>query len=295
MKIALFGHKINQETIIYFNRILKISKVFHSEVYFEEKTLKNCRKVPGFYQEDFPIFNHHSNLPPDTQLFFAFGGDGTMLRAQTFIRDYNIPLVGINMGRLGFLAYFNTYDLTEKCISRLFSGDYEVDERSLLQINYLNKETPENNFILNELAVTRKETTSMIVVEVFINEEKLNSYWADGVIIATPTGSTGYSLSCGGPIIDPQTHNIVITPIAPHNLFVRPFIISDKEIVRLKVSSREKEYLLTLDSRIECLPDRVELTIKKADFTTKIVKFNKLSYLQALKEKLYWGIDQRNK
>ncbi|MFV0237295.1 MAG: NAD kinase [Flavobacteriales bacterium] len=294
MKIAIYGHKINSETIVYFNRIIEVCSNFNTTIYFEENTLKYCQKIETFKNASFHTFNHYKNLPSDTQLFFAFGGDGTMLRAQTFIQNHDIPLIGVNMGRLGFLAYFNTEDFTKNCIKRLLDGDFEVDERSLLRVDYINQKNPENNFALNELAITRKETTSMIVVDVYVNNEKLNAYWADGLIIATPTGSTGYSLSCGGPVIDPTTENIVITPIAPHNLFVRPFIISDNDIIRLKISSRVNEYSLTLDSRIDSLSTNVELEIKKASFTTKIVKFNKHSYLQALKEKLYWGIDQRN-
>ncbi|MFV0531139.1 MAG: NAD kinase [Flavobacteriales bacterium] len=294
MKIAIYGHKINSDNVLYFNRIIDVCSQSNIAVYFEENTLENYQKINKFKNNTFHTFNHYNNLPSDTLLFFAFGGDGTMLRAQTFIQNHDIPLVGINMGRLGFLAYFNTEDFTKNCIQRLLNGKFEVDERSLLRVDYINQENPENNFVLNELAITRKETTSMIVVDVFINNEKLNSYWADGLIIATPTGSTGYSLSCGGPIIDPVTDNIVITPIAPHNLFVRPFIISDKNVIRLKISSREEAYLLTLDSRIDSLSTDVELEIKRASFTTKIVKFNKHSYLQALKEKLFWGIDQRN-
>lgn len=294
MKIAIYGHKISSETIVYFNRIIEVSSNFNALIYFEENTLESCQKVEGFTKGSYYTFNHYHNLPSDTQLFFAFGGDGTMLRAQTFIQNHDIPLVGINMGRLGFLAYFTREDFTKKCIEHLLNGEFEVDERALLRVDYINQENPENNFALNELAITRKETTSMIVVDVYINDKKLNSYWADGLIIATPTGSTGYSLSCGGPIIDPVTNNMVITPIAPHNLFVRPFIISDKDIIRLKVDSREEEYLLTLDSRIDSLSTHIELEVKKASFTTKIVKFNEHSYLQALKEKLYWGIDQRN-
>ncbi len=294
MKIAIYGHKINSDNILYFNRVIEVSLSSNATIYFEENTLKNCQKTKGFKNNFFLTFNHYSNLPPDTQLFFAFGGDGTMLRAQTYIQDYEIPLVGINTGRLGFLAHFNTEDFTIDCIQRLLNNEFEVDERSLLRVDYINQENPENNFALNELAITRKETTSMIVVDVFINNEKLNSYWADGLIIATPTGSTGYSLSCGGPIIDPVTDNMVITPIAPHNLFIRPFIISDQDVIRLKINSRVKEYLLTLDSRIDSLPINVELEVKKASFTAKIVKFNKHSYLRALKEKLHWGLDQRN-
>ncbi len=295
MKIAIYGHKINSETIEYFNRIITVASNFSAQIVFEEKTIDECNKFDKFIKGNYNLFNHYDNLPSDTQLFFAFGGDGTMLRAQTFIQDYNIPLVGINMGRLGFLAYFNIEDFTCNCIERLLKGDFEVEERALLRVDYINGDAPENNFVLNELAVTRKETTSMIVVDVFINDEKLNSYWADGLIIATPTGSTGYSLSCGGPIIDPNTENIVITPIAPHNLFVRPFIISDKDVIRLKTDSRADEFLLTLDSRIHSLPISVELEVRKASYTTKIVKFSQHSYMEALKQKLYWGIDQRNK
>lgn len=294
-KIALFAHKISSETIQHLNLICEVAVESGFAIYFEKGTLSCCQKLENFCNIPVNTFSHHTDLPADTQLFFAIGGDGTMLRAQTFIQAYNIPIVGINLGRLGFLAPFTTAEIDKKLITRLLEQQYLIDERSMLSVKYLGDiPTPENHFALNELAITRKETTSMIVIEAYLNNEPLNNYWADGLIIATPTGSTGYSLSCGGPIIDPRNQNLVITPIAPHNLFVRPFIISDNDTIRLKIDSRADEYLLTLDSRINSLHKCIELEVKKAPFTAKIVRLENHSYINALREKLYWGLDQRN-
>lgn len=294
-KIAIFAHKVSPENIQYLNLICETATQKGFSIYFEINTLAFCQNIEGFCNIATNTFSHHADLPSDTDLFFAFGGDGTMLRAQTFIQEYAIPIVGINLGRLGFLAFFTIEEINNQLVSNLLDNNFLIDERSMLSVRYLgDNPTPENHFALNELAITRKETTSMIMIEAFLNDEPLNNYWADGLIIATPTGSTGYSLSCGGPIIDPRNHNLVITPIAPHNLFVRPFIISDDDVIKLRIDSRADEYLLTLDSRISSLSKNIELEVKKASYTAKIVRLEHHSYINALREKLYWGLDQRN-
>jgi len=213
----------------------------------------------------------------------------------TFVGDLGIPIVGINSGRLGFLATLQKENITES-IHKIMKRDYSISERSLLSIE---TEPPSSqfeslNFALNEIAVNRKNTTSMIKVETKVNDEYLTSYWSDGLIVATPTGSTGYSLSCGGPVIDPSTNSLVITPIAPHNLNARPLVIPDDWTISLRVSGREESYLVSLDSRIATLRNETIITIKKSPFTIKLVQLLDDSFLKTLRKKLLWGKDKRN-
>lgn len=228
-------------------------------------------------------------------MFVSFGGDGTILRATTFVRDLGIPIVGVNTGRLGFLSTFKKEDV-RKVVQEFKQGAYTVVERSLVQLNTekLDAEFGDLNFALNEITVSRKETTSMITVETYLNNEYLTSYWADGLIISTPTGSTGYSLSCGGPVIVPTAKSLVLTPIAPHNLNARPLVISDDTVIRLKVSGREDNHLVSLDSRIASLENGEEITISKAPYTIKMIEYTSESFLKTLRNKLLWGEDRRN-
>jgi NAD+ kinase len=236
-----------------------------------------------------------TKLDTSYDLFFSIGGDGTILKSITFVRDLDIPIVGVNTGRLGFLATIQKQDITSS-ITEILEGNYYISERSLLSIetNPSNKEITPLNFALNEVAVNRKNTTSMIKVETFINQEYLTSYWSDGLIVSTPTGSTGYSLSCGGPVIEPSNESIVLTPIAPHNLNVRPLVVPDNSVVTLKVSGREDTHLLSLDSRILTLKNETLITVKKAAFTIKFVQPIEESFIKTLRKKLLWGEDKRN-
>ncbi|MEM7382153.1 MAG: NAD kinase, partial [Bacteroidota bacterium] len=213
----------------------------------------------------------------------------------TFIGNLGIPIVGVNTGRLGFLSTFKKEDV-RKVIQEFEAGAYTIVERSLVEVhtNYEIPEFGELNFALNEVTVSRKDTTSMITVETHLNGEYLTSYWADGLIVATPTGSTGYSLSCGGPVIMPTAKSLVITPIAPHNLNARPLVISDDTEIRLKVSGREMNHLVSLDSRIATLENGKEIIIKKAGFTIKMIEYTSESFLKTLRNKLLWGQDRRN-
>jgi len=228
-------------------------------------------------------------------VLISIGGDGTMLRSVTFVKHYNIPIVGINTGRLGFLATIQTHSI-EKAINDIFNGDYKISERSLLSIKTepAYDELQTLNFALNEIAISRKNTTSMITVETTLDDEYLTSYWADGLIIATPTGSTGYSLSCGGPVIMPETNNLVLTPIAPHNLNARPLVISNDTKIKLQVSGREEHYLVSLDSRIATLEKDTTVYIEKAPFKIKMIELKEESFLDTLRKKLLWGEDKRN-
>lgn len=226
----------------------------------------------------------------------TIGGDGTILRAITFVRNLNIPILGINVGRLGFLAMAQKEDI-KNVLHALRTKAYKTSERTVIEALISNTETPISNinFALNEITVTRKNTASMITINTELNGEFLTSYWADGLIISTPTGSTGYSLSCGGPVIMPNAKNFVITPIAPHNLNARPLVIPDDTEVKLTISGREKKYFVSLDSRIETLSNKTSIIIRKANFSVKMIRLEGESFITTLREKLLWGEDNRNK
>ena len=210
------------------------------------------------------------------------------------MKDLGIAIVGINTGRLGFLSTIKTSAI-EEALDQIFEGNYRISKRSVLNV----KTSPETanldiDFALNEIAVSRKNTTSMISIETWLDDEYLTSYWADGLIISTPTGSTGYSLSCGGPIIMPESDSLALTPIAPHNLSARPLVISAKHKIRLKISGRENEFLISLDSRINSLKKATEVTIEKAAYHINMIELQGGSFIETLRKKLLWGVDQRN-
>jgi NAD+ kinase len=245
--------------------------------------------------ENIPHFTLEAGLDPSFDLMVSFGGDGTILRAITYIRDLGIPIVGVNTGRLGFLSTCQKENVREM-VRDFAGGNYRLVERSLVtaSLDGMPPGGDQLNFALNEVTVSRKDTTSMITVETYLNGEYLTSYWADGLIIATPTGSTGYSLSCGGPVMMPTARSLVITPIAPHNLNARPLVISDETEIKLKVSGREPQHLLSLDSRITSLENETEIWVRKAGFTINMVEFTSESFLKTIRNKLLWGEDRRN-
>ncbi|MDX9705050.1 MAG: NAD kinase [Weeksellaceae bacterium] len=292
MKIAIYGLKAEltqkKSFVDFFNELSK--RNIH---YTIEKEFKNIleKKLALSLKYD-ETFSSYEDLQEDVQLFFTFGGDGTILSAATVIQNKNIPIVGVNTGRLGFLATINIEYLFDS-LEGILNGNYKISKRSLIEV-HSNQVKIEFPFALNEVAVTRRETTSMITIDVSLNGEFLNSYWADGLIVSTPTGSTGYSLSCGGPIIHPENKNFVVTAIAPHNLNIRPFIISDDSILELNIKSREKKYFLSMDSRNKPLPTRVKLQLKKSDFQLFIIEPEEKTYLITLRDKMFWGSDKRN-
>tara|TARA_B110000971_G_C20031708_1_gene511751 strand:+ start:1510 stop:2400 length:891 start_codon:yes stop_codon:yes gene_type:complete len=294
-KAAIYGqsYAISSEKEI--KSLLKVLEENKIDFYIENKfyTLLLKYKVLEDTYKSFISFN---DLDSSFDIMFTIGGDGTFLRSATHIRDLDIPILGINTGRLGFLAIVNK-DAIEESIALVVKGEFTIQERTLLSIRTSPK-TPdfsELNFALNEITIAKKNTTSMIGVRTNLNGEYLTNYWADGLIISTPTGSTGYSLSCNGPVILPDSKNIVMTPIAPHNLNARPMVISDETKIELEVDSREKSYLISLDSRVTTVPKDTKIFIEKTAFTIKSILPKNQSFLKTLRSKLLWGEDIRNK
>ena len=294
MKIAVFGQtyqKSNEESLHILLSHLKNKNV---SIFLERQFFNNAKTL---FNNLFDPAVHHTFdiLDASYDLLISIGGDGTILRAITFVKDLNIPIIGINTGSLGFLATIQNENI-QVAIDAILEKKYKISERNLLTIatDPIHEEFKILDFALNEIAVSRKNTTSMITVETRLNGEYLTSYWSDGLIISTPTGSTGYSLSCGGPVITPDTNSFVITPIAPHNLSARPLVITDSTEIQLRVSGREDNYLVSLDSRIATLSNDTTVTIRKAPFTIKMIELLDESFLDTLRKKLLWGEDKRN-
>lgn len=291
MKIAVYSQYYPEKSSKAFDELigilLKNKVAIYIEKFFYEHISEDIKQLESIHS--------FSELNESFDLLISVGGDGTILRAITHVRDFSIPIVGINTGRLGFLATIQT-DEIETAIAHILNGNYKTSERTLLSVetNPGSDDVKETNFALNEIAVSRKNTTSMIIVETHLNDEYLTSYWADGLIVATPTGSTGYSLSCGGPVITPDANNIVLTPIAPHNLNARPLVIPDNTTIQLKVDGREDQHLMSLDSRIITLSNATVITIKKASFKIKMVELLDESFIDTLRMKMLWGEDKRN-
>lgn len=292
MKIAIYGQTYAKETSTRaFDALTGELSNYDTEIYVEAEFLK-LQNTSSLKNKDFKSFN---SLDGSFDLLISIGGDGTILRAITFVRDYGIPIIGVNTGRLGFLATVQTEDIPS-VLPLIFKNKYKLSERTLLSVTTIpsNSEIEEINFAFNEVAVSRKNTTSMITVETHLNAEYLTSYWADGLILSTPTGSTGYSLSCGGPVIAPDAKNFVLTPIAPHNLSARPLVIPDNTTISFKIDGREDHFLMSLDSRIVTLPNSTLVHIKKANFTIKMIELPDETFLDTLRKKLLWGEDRRN-
>ncbi len=259
--------------------------------------------VQHYYQQ----IKGHIRLPKKTFVFknyeelkqqqvdymITLGGDGTILDTPMLIRDMELPIAGVNLGRLGFLANIEKNKMTD-AFTDLINGSFSLDTRTLLQLESNLPLFEGQNYALNDCTILKRDTSSMIIVHVYINGEHLNSYWADGIILATPTGSTGYSLSCGGPIIFPNSNNFIITAVAPHNLNIRPIVISDDSVVSFQIEGRANSFLCTLDSRFEPITSEHKIAIKKADFDLKLIRLLDSNFLSTIRNKLNWGYDTRN-
>lgn len=288
MKAAIYTQKNDLDTFLYLSKF--ISELDKRGV----KSVLHSGMVDAMqFSKDFETFSGKNDLQEKgVTLFFTFGGDGTLVASLLFIQDLNIPVVGVNTGRLGFLASFTKEEVFRQ-LDDIMRGDVKISKRTVIEIVSPNKAMffP---YALNDITISRKETTSMITVESYIDGEFLNIFWGDGVIVATPTGSTAYSLSCGGPIITPDNKNFVITPIAPHNLNVRPLIVNDGVEIRLKVESRVPQYTLSLDSRLVHMETGVEVMLRKAKFELQLMHPKNLSFYETIRQKLLWGKDKRN-
>lgn len=293
-KVAIYGQSYSISAEKEIHTLLDVLEE-HQVTCFIEKQFFDLLKDNNILNKTYPTFSSYEELDTSFDIMFTLGGDGSILRAVTFIRDLNIPVLGINTGRLGFLATINKKAIQEN-IGFILKGEYSIQERTLLQVSTsrASKDINALNFALNEVTIARKNTTSMIGIRTLLNGEYLTNYWCDGLIISTPTGSTGYSLSCNGPVISPDSKSLVITPIAPHNLNARPMVISDQTVIDLSVEAREKEFLISLDSRITSVDENTKVRIAKAPFTIKTIIPKNQSFLQTLRSKLLWGEDTRN-
>ncbi|PXX98953.1 NAD kinase [Marinifilum breve] len=294
MKIALFGRLFNESFTDSFKLMFDEFAKHNVEVDIYEPFYDFLIREINFKPPVNGYYKGCDDLNKDVDFVFSIGGDGTFLEAVTIVRDAGIPIVGINSGRLGFMADI-AQDEIPQALSDIFEGNYTIEERSLLQLETSkNGLFPEFNYALNEFTVHKTDTASMITIHTYLNNEYLNSYWADGLIIATPTGSTAYSLSVGGPILIPNTQNFIISPISPHNLTVRPIVVPNYHEITLKVEGRSDSYLASLDSRSCTFDSSIELKIKKSDFKIRVLKLRTHSFYGTLRNKLMWGVDKRN-
>ena len=296
MRIALFGREPKTQNLPYIEVVVEklLEEGVQLGVYTPLKDAVEQIKQEEFENLEYLVYANDEELKDfDPDFLISLGGDGTILDATVLIQSKDIPILGINMGRLGFLANVAKSNI-ESSLDALFTGRFQLDFRTLLQVKTSCNKLLKPNFALNEITLARKETTSMITVHTYLNGNYLNSYWADGLIVSTPTGSTGYSLSCGGPIIMPNSDNFVLTPIAPHNLTMRPFVINDSNTLRMQVESRENEFLASLDSRMHSFTSDTELLIQKADFRIALVQTELQDFPSTMRNKLSWGRDYRN-
>ena len=293
MKIAIYGRQFNNTVLPHVQQIFNILAEQNIETLVHDKY---NQFISGkiFFPKKFQIYRNYQDLMlSDVDVMISLGGDGTLLDTVTLIRDSNIPVIGINFGRLGFLASINKDDISS-AINSLINKEYTLDKRVQLCIESELNLFGNENFALNDVTIHKRDTSAMMIVHAYLNGDFLNSYWADGLIVATPTGSTAYSLSCGGPIMFPGSGNMVVTPISPHNLNVRPIVLSDTKVLSFEIEGRSSKYLLTCDSRTEVIDTSIKIKVKKADFGINLIRLNNENYLSTLRNKLLWGIDTRN-
>tara|TARA_B100002052_G_scaffold43020_1_gene35597 strand:+ start:219093 stop:219971 length:879 start_codon:yes stop_codon:yes gene_type:complete len=291
MTIAIFGSPYPEHFTKYIQHLVKKLESEHVKIIIEED-FNNFLQNNIRFTSKIEVFKSHETLKERADFLISIGGDGTLLKAVTYVREFNIPIMGINTGRLGFISSISATQISD-AINDILKKEYTINERTLLELNTSKNLFKDKNFALNEVAVSKKDTSSMIRIDAYIDDEFLNTYWADGLVISTPTGSTGYSLSCGGPIIMPGTNNIIITPNAPHNLNVRPIVINDNSVIKLKVEDRDQLALVSLDSRSRAFDSETELIIKKTDFKIKLIQPQNNSFTSTIRNKLMWGLDKR--
>lgn len=294
MKIAIYGQYYLNSTEPIIKDIFLFFKKNTIELVIESAFLEMLHEK-NIIHEEYKTFSSHAELDASFDMLISIGGDGTILRAATLVRNSGVPILGINAGRLGFLATVQKENI-DSFLQFVIDKKYSISKRTLLSLDCSpkNEAIEELNFAMNEITVSRKDTTSMITIETYLNNEFLNSYWADGLIISTPTGSTGYSMSCGGPILTPDVKSLVIAPIAPHNLNARPLVIPDDTEIKLRVTGREDQYLVSLDSRVTTVKNESILIIKKNPFKINMIEIPEETFLKTLRNKLLWGEDKRN-
>lgn len=292
MLLAIYNRIFEEDHLPVYEQFFSYLKDRNVSLTISKNLLGNIRHlIEDFF--DYSVFTDDTDLNSQTDFFISFGGDGTILDTVLLVKDKNIPVLGINLGRLGFLADVRKTDIAF-AVQCLFNRNYTIEDRDLLFLESNKKLFGKHPFALNDFTVLKKDTSSMIKINTYLNGQFLNTFWCDGLILATPTGSTGYSLSCGGPILFPHTNAFVLTPISPHNLNVRPIIISSDTVVSFEVEGRAEHFLCTLDSRQESIDKTVQLAISKAPFVIKLVRIASNNFLDTVKNKMHWGKDTRN-
>ena len=292
MKIGIYGERLEDNYLSFIELLFQKLINKHVEVLVYKDFYDDLNQKISLEKLKLSTFQSHEDVR-DVDYLFSIGGDGTLLKTITFVRDSNIPILGINTGRLGFLTSIATEEI-EAAINDVLAGDFDLDTRTLLSLETENNLFGDINYALNEITLQKKDTSSMVTIQVYLGDDFLNSYWADGLIISTPTGSTAYSLSCNGPIVLPGSGNFIINPIAPHNLNVRPLVIPDDTELTLKIAGRTENFLVALDSRSLTVPLSIELKIKKASHQINLIRLKNYSFLNTLRTKLIWGLDKRN-
>ncbi|MEI6456404.1 MAG: NAD kinase [bacterium] len=292
MKIALFGIDVAEDSTPYVRELTGKLEDLCGAIFVYEPFFRLIKGKVDFRKEPV-IFKDLEGIRGKVDMVFSIGGDGTILSAVALVRESEIPIMGINLGHLGFLSSISREEIVS-AMDAIFRKNYRIDRRTLLTL-----ESPAGlfggvNFAMNDLIVHKTDAMSMLTIKTWVNGEFLNTYWADGLIVATPTGSTAYSLSCTGPVLTPRSENFVITPIASHNLTVRPVVIRDDSVVRIKVEGRGNDFLVSLDSRVTKVTNAVELTIRKAQFGINLLRLTGKDFFTTLREKLNWGLDIRN-
>jgi len=292
MKVALFGKVYADSQRDYLQLLIDELTKRDLKILIYEPYYKAIEGKVNF-SEEISVFNTNKDIKKDVEILFSIGGDGTILDTVSIVQDSGIPILGINLGRLGFLSSVSKDEIIY-AVDSIYKGDYNINSRALLQLV-----EPENlfgdvNYALNDLTIYRNNTTALIVVHVFVDDVLLNSYWGDGLIVSTPTGSTAYSLSVGGPIVTPGSKNFIIAPIASHNLTVRPIIIQDSSVIKIKIEGREEKYLMTMDSRHSAITKDDEIIIKRCNFSVNLVQMKNKDFFSTIRDKLLWGVDNRN-
>ena len=292
MQVAIYGRKVNKQTSPYFVEVLKLLEDFGWKVILEDE-LNQILLNKAVISKKYNTFKSYKDFNSGIDLAISMGGDGTFLKTVGYIRDSGVPIMGINTGRLGFLANISK-DQIHATLSQVKDKNFEFQKRSLLRVNTEDDLFGEDNFALNELTLHKKDTSSMITVHASLDNKYLNSYWADGLIISTPTGSTAYNLSCGGPIITPGCQVHILTPVAAHNLNVRPMVVPDHLPISLSVEGRDRSYLVSLDGNSKSIKQGETVLVTKAEFMINVVKFEDNNFLDTIRNKMFWGIDTRN-
>ncbi|HYQ58749.1 MAG TPA: NAD kinase [Draconibacterium sp.] len=293
MKVAVFGTFVSDDFVPVLQEFFSFLKAKNIKVQLYKPFYSHLVEELNSTTYYTSFFHSYTDFDTDNAFIFSVGGDGTFLQSVLNIRNFDIPVIGLNGGRLGFLADIPN-DQVKPALENIFEGNYKVIERVMLKVDFSDRENLDFNYALNEMTVLKTDNSSMLNITARINGEFLNNYWADGLIISTPTGSTAYSLSVGGPILTPHSENFVITPMAPHNLTIRPIVVPDNCEIELQVEGRGTHYLTSLDSRSEGVEFSTKIKVKKAGFKLKTLQLPEQSFFNTLRTKLMWGIDRRN-